>query len=250
MHIQLIEQHHQPGRYLGRHIEHDPRSLDYAAPVLPRSARRSVVWQRRIPILNQGNKGTCTGNAFTGVVGTDSAGRTASPTVTVKADTKGVFTAGERRLDETFAVDAYSLNTRLDSIRGEYPPTDTGSSSLACGKTGKELGILSGYLHAFSYDAAISALQSGPILFGIPWLASMDEPDDEGMLTVSEASGVRGGHELMSREYDAVHDRVWIDNSWDTTWGVTGRAWLRGRDFAALLADGGDVLVPRFTVAA
>jgi hypothetical protein len=242
--VQLIEQHHRPGQYLGRHEHRDPQSLNYAHGVLPKSAIKSVSWTRRIPILNQGNLGSCTGNAETGAVGTDSAGRTASPTVTVKADPKGVFQAGERALDESFAVDVYTLNTLLDDIKGSMPSQDTGSTSLACGKSGTTLGLFSGYTHAFSYEALLSALQSGPVLIGIPWYNSMFDPKPDGQIVVDSGSGLAGGHEMVIREYDLTHDELWPDNSWDTTWGLKGRGYFKGSDLRLLLNQGGDVLVP------
>src|SRR5690242_16937314 len=124
MTIHLIEQHHRPGQPLGRHVEHDPRSLAFAHPVLPRTAIKSVSWTRRIPILDQGSLGSCTGNAATGALGTDSAGRTATTSVTISATgaaaSHGLFAAGVHTLDEDFAVALYSLATILDSFSGTY----------------------------------------------------------------------------------------------------------------------------------
>jgi hypothetical protein len=236
----------RPG--LGRIQHHDPRSLAFAHGVLPKSAIRSVSWTRRTPILDQGATGSCTGQALTGALGTDAAGRTASAQVSVTADSKGVFGAGVHTLDEDFAVRAYQLNTRLDNIAGEYPPDDTGSTGLACGKTAKQLGLATGYTHAFTYDAFRSALQSGPVLIGIPWFQSMFDPKADGQLVVDLSTPV-GGHEVMVREYDAATDEAWIDNSWGSSWGVKGRAYLKGADLRTLLAKGGDVTVLAFTTA-
>lgn len=235
----------RPG--LGRIQHHDPRNLAYAHGVLPRSAIQSVVWARHTPILDQGSLGSCTGQALTGALGTDSKGRTAAAQVTVQTDSKGIFTAGSYTLDEDFAVLAYELNTRLDGIKGQYKPDDTGSSGPACGKTAKALGLASGYTHAFSYDALRSALQSGPVLIGIPWYNSMFNPENDGRIPVDTSSGLAGGHELLVREYDAVNDRVWADNSWGLSWGVRGRGYLDGAALRALLSDGGDVTVLAFT---
>jgi hypothetical protein len=235
----------RPG--LGRIQHHDPRNLAYAHGVLPKSAIKSVTWTRRTPILDQGQLGSCTGNALTGALGTDSAGRTATAQIAVKADSKGIFTAGTYTLDEQFAVMAYELNTRLDNIHGQYKPDDTGSSGPACGKTAQQLGVATGYTHAFSYDALRSALQTGPALIGIPWYQSMFDPKSDGQIVVDTASGLAGGHELMVREYDAVNDLVWVDNSWGLSWGVNGRGYFAGADLRKLLSDGGDVTVLAFT---
>lgn len=234
----------RPG--LGRIQHHDPRNLNYAHSVLPKSAIKSVTWARHTPILDQGSIGSCTGNALTGALGTDSAGRTATAQVTVKADSKNIFKASTYTLDENFAVMAYELNTRLDDIKGQYKPDDTGSSGPACGKTAQALGLASGYTHAFSYDALRSALQAGPVLIGIPWYNSMFDPQADGQIAVDKTSGLAGGHELMIREYDAVKDVAWVDNSWGLSWGVNGRGYFKGADLRALLADGGDVTVLTF----
>ncbi|MFF8942832.1 C1 family peptidase [Streptomyces sp. NPDC014864] len=234
---------------LGRHVRHDPASLSYGHPVLPKSAIQSVSWQRRIPILDQGQLGSCTGNALTGVLGTDSAGRTASTSVSVKADSRGVFRAGTYVLDEAFAVKAYSLNTLLDSFKGNYPPTDTGSSGLAAAKTGKALGLLTGYTHAFSVDALRSALQSGSVLWGTVWLRSMFETDADGFVKVDRTSGEAGGHELVISGYDVAEDVYEVQNSWGTSWGVDGYAYVHGADMAWLLSQDGDITVPTYAPA-
>lgn len=232
---------------LGRHVEHDPRSLAYAHGVRPKSSIKPVQWTRRIPILNQGQVGSCTGNAFTGILGTDSAGRTGATTVTVKADTKGVFTARAYDLDEDFAVLAYTLNTRLDSIKGDYPAEDTGSTGVACGKSGQQLGLFTGYTHAFSLAALKSALQTGPAMIGIVWLNSMFEPKSDGTLQVDRTSGVAGGHELVVAGWDGARFR--LDNSWDITWGDKGSCYVSEADMAWLLAQQGDVTVPVYAAA-
>jgi len=244
IHTRHIPQQHRPGQHLGRHVDHDPRSLAYAHGVLPASAIKPVAWTRRIPVLDQGQLSSCTGQALTGVLGTDSAGRTATPSVVVIADTKGIFTPGAHALDEDFAVHAYELNTLLDNIRGQYPPDDTGSTGLACGKTGKALGLLSGYTHAFSLDALKSALQQGPVMIGIVWLNSMFDPLVNGTITVDRTSGIAGGHELVVSAWDGARFR--LDNSWGAAWGDQGSGWVSESDMAWLLAQDGDVTVPAF----
>lgn len=229
---------------LGRHIAHDSRSLDYAHHVLPMSALKAVQWTRRIPILDQGQVGSCTGNALTGVIGTDSANRTASPVVQLRADKKKVFKAGTYTLDEQTALKFYSLNTREDDCDGTYPPDDTGSSSLAAGKSGKAVGLFDGYLHAFSLQAMQTALQTGPVLIGIPWLQSMFTPKADGGLDVDPDSGVAGGHELAVSGWDK--DRFRIDNSWGNSWGDAGSCYATNDQMQWLLSQGGDCLAPKW----
>jgi hypothetical protein len=235
-------------RALGRFVDHDPRSLAYAHGVLPQSALTTTSWTRRIPVLDQGQLGSCTGNAATGLLGTDSAGRMGAVTVTISAAgaaaSHGAFQAGEHVLDEAFAVSLYSLATVLDGAPGQYPPADTGSSGLGVAKALKALGLATSYTHAFALSAVRSALQSGPALLGIPWLNSMSDPASDGRIPVDPASGVAGGHEIEITGWDADTDRFWLTNSWGGDWGQGGRGYLAAPDLQWLLSQQGDVTVP------
>lgn len=251
--IQLIEQHDRPGQPLGRHIEHDPRSLAYPHGVLPKSQIKSVSWTRRIPILDQGQLGSCTGNAGTGALGTDSAGRTATPSVTISADgaaaSHGLFKAGVHVLDEDFAVALYSLASILDGVSGQYPPTDTGSTGIGVAKALKALGLASGYTHAFSIDALNSALQTGPVLIGINWYQSMFDPKSDGRIVVDTKSPLDGGHELELNAFDATTGEYQVPNSWAESWGVNGCGYFTTAALTQLLSLQGDVTVPAWTTA-
>lgn len=234
---------------LGRHIEHDPRSLAYAHGVLPKSSIRSVSWTRRISILDQGSLGSCTGNAGTGILGTDSAGRTAPTKVTITpagaAASHGVFVAGTYDLDEAFAVWLYKLATILDNVSGTYPPDDTGSTGLGVAKALKALGLSGSYTHAFSLAALNSALQSGPVMIGIPWLKSMFDTKSDGQIIVTPKSGLAGGHELELTRFDAAAGEYWVPNSWSESWGQDGWAYFTAADLSLLLSQDGDVTVPQ-----
>ncbi|MEE4546454.1 C1 family peptidase [Streptomyces sp. V4-01] len=253
MPVQLIEQHHRPGHALGRHVEHDPRSLAYAHGVLPKSQIKSVSWTRRIPILDQGQLGSCTGNAATGALGTDSAGRTAATSVTISvagaAASHGLFKAGVHALDETFAVALYSLATILDGVSGQYPPTDTGSSGIGVAKALQALGLATGYTHAFSIAALNSALQTGPVLIGINWYQSMFDPKTDGQIVVDTKSTLDGGHELELNAFDATTGEYQVPNSWAESWGVDGCGYFTTAALTQLLSLQGDVTVPAWTTA-
>lgn len=221
---------------LGRHVDHDPRSLNYAHGVLPKTAIKSVDWTRRATIFDQGQLGSCTGNAAAGLLGTDSAACTGATSVTVAGTVVPV--------DEDLAVRVYELATELDNISGTYPPDDTGSSGLGAAKALKKLGLATGYTHAFSLTALKSALQNGPVMVGTVWLESMFEPTAAGNVIVDQGSQVAGGHEYVISAYDQGSRQFRMDNSWGASWGVAGSAWLREEDVQWLLSQQGDVTVP------
>lgn len=228
----LAERSRNPYR-LGRHVEHHPRSLAFAAPVLPKTAIRSVQWTRRVGIFDQGDLGSCTGMAAAGWVGTDNATR------------PGVTGVGNEALDATWAAETlYHLATTFDEFDGAYRPQDTGSSGLGAAKALASLGLCSGYTHGFSVPAMLTALQTGPVLIGIAWFNSMFDPAPSGLVTVDTASGLAGGHELCVDRFDADDDRVWFAQSWGTGWGADGRGYFTLADLAVLLADDGDCTIP------
>lgn len=227
---------------LGRHVHHDPRSLRFARGVLPASAIKTVDWTRRAPIFDQGNLGSCTGNAAAGLLGTDSAAREGLTSVTVSGNVLPV--------DETLAVQVYSLATQLDSFQGAYPPDDTGSSGLGAAKALVKLGLATKYTHAFSLDALKSALQTGPVMVGTVWLESMfDVHPDTGYVHVDRTSQVAGGHEYVLSAFDTSTLAFRLDNSWGESWGVKGSAWLTQADTQWLLGQHGDITVPVWAVA-
>ncbi len=215
------------GMRLGRHIWHDSRSRAYAVPELPTGALRSLAWERFIPFLDQGETSSCTGNAMDGALGT--------------GPLWGALPAGHPALDEAEALRIYSAAEDIDGD-GPYPPNDNGSYGLSVAKAAKNAGLISGYQHAFSRLAMLTALQAGPVIVGMNWYTSMDNPGAGGLVTVS--GSVRGGHEVEARTLDMEHGLVWFDNSWGTGWGLGGRFCMSFASLDRLLAEGGDVTVP------
>lgn len=221
---------------LGRHVRHDPRSRQYAIPELPARHIQSQRWLRRVPIFDQGNLGSCTGNAAAGWLATDDSTRT------------GLVTLPDgSSVDEKLAVSIYSAATKVDSYSGSYPPDDTGSDGISVAKVLQTKGLAQSYQHAFSVQAVYSALQSGPGFAGTTWYNSMFNPSSDGKIPVDKASGVAGGHEYVISRIDVTNGtvtKIWMDNSWGPSWGVNGSAWFDPADFTALLADQGDFTVP------
>lgn len=212
---------------LNRHIRHDDRSKLYPFDTTGLTVV-SAKHTRRVPVFDQGQLGSCTGNGGLGCAGTDPFFATIT---------------GEPHYpwNETGAVSLYSDATRLDSYPGQYPPTDTGSDGLAVAQALKAAGMISGYQHTFTLTDALKALTVTPVICGVTWYDTMSNPDPDGR--VYPTGTVAGGHEICADEINAELQQVWFTNSWGTGWGVQGRCYLSFDDFGKLLADNGDVTI-------
>jgi hypothetical protein len=219
----LREKQSNPHR-LGRHVNHDPRSLRFA--VRPSGIVQSRTWQRRIPVLDQGDLGSCTGNATVGVLGTEPFYSALTP-------------VQRQALGEAEAVRLYSQATQLDPWAGAYPPDDTGSDGLSVAKAAVKFGYLSGYQHITSIAAAQTAIQTGPFIVGTVWLDGMFEPDADGYVHATGAEA--GGHEYECFALDLEADDWWFWQSWGANWGpLGGKFRMKTATFASLLAQQGD----------
>jgi hypothetical protein len=229
--ISFIDEHPGIGR-LGRHVEHDPRSRGYALSedLLP-GTYSSAVHIINIPVLDQGQVGSCTGHAAEALAGTDPL-YGGIPLSLVARPT------GDAGLDHQQAVALYSAATRLDSIQGVYPPSDTGSTGLAVAKAAQKAGLISGYQHAFSLDAALKALSVMPLIVGVNWYEGFDRPDASGLVSIS--GSVRGGHEFLLYGIDGPGQRVLARNSWGESYGARGCFSFSFDDFGRLLSEQGD----------
>lgn len=217
---------------LGRHVKHDSRSLEYPFDVTGLTIR-SVVWPRHIPILDQGDIGSCVANAAIGDLATD-------------PEFPAVPSTCPYSLDEPGAVKLYS-DLETEDGYGPYPPNDNGSTALTAGKVLLRAGVISGYKWCFDARSALRALSVLPFMFGTVWTEHMFRPDTDGR--VHPEGSIMGGHEIYCREFDMHGPTVWkgsrlyFDNSWGESWGLAGRFYLTLADFEILLAQQGDVVL-------
>lgn len=217
---------------LGRHVRHDSRSLFYLVRAQDISTLRSIKHESYIPTLDQGNLGSCTGNAATKCIATGLFWKTITGLILSTTDTFQ---------NEDYAVGVYSDATTIDPYNGSYPPTDTGSDGLSVAKVLQKRGIISGYQHATSLEAVLTALSQQPVIVGTEWHEDMFNPDLNGRVHIT--GNVAGGHEYCLDELDVENKRVWIHNSWGDGWGQEGRAWISWDDLGTLLAADGDCTV-------
>jgi hypothetical protein len=219
---------------LGRNIRVDSRSLAY--PYKPVSQiQTDGDWQRFVGPFDQGEVGSCTGNAAIGCMATGLYHATYTPDALYS-------------LDESGALGCYSAATKLDTYPGQYQPTDTGSDGPAVAQALKNAGMISGYTHATTGKDARLALGEGPIIVGMKWYNSMFEAGPDGRMTVDRNSGLAGGHEIVFDKIDALKGQAWFTQSWGPSFGVErdgipGRAWFDLDDFEMQVNDQGDATI-------
>jgi hypothetical protein len=218
----------------GRHVEHDERSLNFVRkPYLleltkAKLLKQSILWPRFSKILDQGQLGSCTGNAFTGWLG-------CAP---YSSDS-----ALAARFDEQFAINVYSMATAIDGFPGEYPPDDTGSSGLAVAKVGKNLGLISKYSWATTTNGLIAALYKSPVIVGVPWYTGFYTPgSNDGVVRIT--GKIEGGHEFLIRGYNPKTQLFTADNSWGANWGLGGSFKFSVATWEALRRQKADVTIP------
>lgn len=152
---------------------------------------------------------------------------------------------------------------------GAYPganPFYEGTSVLAGLQVYKEyLEKLYGYeweyRWCFGGDDVVTALTKQGVIIGVPWYTGMFNADAKGF--IYPTGSVAGGHctylnqqKLVWRENvthythaDIVREltRLRLRNSWGSSWGVSGDAYLYLSDLDKLLANNGEaaILVPK-----
>jgi hypothetical protein len=216
-----------PGRRLGRVVRHDSRNRLYPWQRQDRQLT-SQLWTRHIPILDQGQLGSCTGNAEVGALGCD--------------PDFGALPPSPPLLNEDLAVALYSAAEKIDGGAG-YPPEDEGSSGPSAAQAAVNRGLISGYVHCFSLADVLDALEDHPVCLGVNWYTGFDRPDSSGHVSIGSGDTVRGGHEFLCRGKDTDAKIVICDNSWGTGWGKAGNFSFSWADLDRLLHEQGDATI-------
>lgn len=210
---------------LGRHVNHDHRSFAYRITFGRKVALQTLGHRTYGLPLDQGQLGSCTGNAVAGA-----------------CNTVPVHSAGEAILREGDAVAIYHAATNLDPFEGAYPPEDTGSDGTSACKAAVQLGYIKSYRHCFSLDDTLQALQRYPVIVGVNWYEQMFDPTADFFVRIG--GQVAGGHEFLLRGYVAARKPyVLCMNSWGPNWALGGKFKLFVTDLQRLLDEDGDATV-------
>lgn len=206
----LIPEVIRPEHRLGRHVRHDPRSLAYRARPRRAVTPRTVFHPRRIPILDQGQLGSCTCSSAAGVLGS------AGLFETLPADLARRL--ADPRTAQQQAVAWYRTVTAEDPFPGTYEPDDTGSDGLTVAKVLHRAGLIAGYTHITSITEAHAAIQQRSFFLGTMWYSGLEAPNSQGIVTASGRP--LGGHQYQCFGYEVERDLWWFWQTWGETFGV------------------------------
>jgi len=152
----------------------------------------------------------------------------------------------QRKLPFT-PYDLYRDIQKVDEWPGEEP-SYFGTSVHAALRVLRDRGYCAEYRWAETPDEALRWLAfKSPLLIGVDWHQGMFTADAQGFI---HATGrVRGGHCVLVSGMSMRRSAVRLTNSWSSSWGQGGRAWLSFTDFERLLQAGGEIAAPTETKA-
>ena len=229
-------------RDLGRRVDHDLKSRDYEYPVRRSTRGMSVNHRFAAPHVDQFYTSGCVGFSGTNLLNCAAALRSRLAfNRTVK-----IAKAGFTYLGNDDGLNNYSAATRFDPFPGEYPPVDDGSSALGLMKYWTGLGVISGYDWTFTFDGFLAALQRQPVTLGTNWYEDMFATDDEGLITTLLQDDA-GGHQYIATGLFWEDRLIQFEQSWgEHPPGFQPTFYMTWETTEHLIADGGDVAVPRF----
>jgi hypothetical protein len=224
----------------------DPRNANFPLAAIVETDEsllpNAATWLTSRKALDQGNTGTCVGHAGRGFLDHP-------PVVQVKPGqppTQWDLYRG------CVLRDWWTENDDEALLPDRHPGMDFGTSTLALLKTMQALGLIGEYRWAWDVETCSRFLRmqgpnfkdrlGGPIVVGSYWLESMFNPTREGILRVEPASGIAGGHEWLLKGANRSKAMFRMRNSWGTSWGLKGEAWISFEDFEWLLEHGGDAV--------
>lgn len=191
----------------------DSRDMLYSMPLLMGTApiqRPDVVRWKPGPILDQGSEGSCSGQAVKQLLQSEPF----------------------QQLDGPSALDIYFDARKID----EFPDTIEGTSVRAALQVVKSLGLIQSFHWAPNLESVLDWLhRAGPVDAGTDWFSYQTLLDYQ----VTFQGRAVGGHSYLLTGYDIPARRLFMVNSWGTSYGYRGEGWIAFSDFERLLRLGG-----------
>lgn len=197
----------------------DERSREYPIrQLLKHDEPRSYTW-RCDRYLDQGVEGACVGYGWAHEIAARPKVHPATPHL---------------------ARHIYEEAKKVDYWAGE---NYEGTSVLAGAKVAQKAGYYEKYRWAFTLDDILVSLgYHGPVVIGVNWYEGMDNVDENGFIHVT--GEVVGGHCAILKGISVKNRTVRLHNSWGTSWGIDGDAYLSWDDLDKLRKDQGEFCVP------
>jgi hypothetical protein len=125
----------------------------------------------------------------------------------------------------------------------EWPGNAYAGTSVRAGaKVLKERGFILEYRWANELlDVVNVILTQGPIVVGTNWYENMSYPDKNHLVTATGC--YLGGHAYVLNGVSLSKQRFRLKNSWGSTWGNRGSAYISFNDFEMLLRDRGEACI-------
>jgi len=144
--------------------------------------------------------------------------------------------------EKTAIVLYHQVTDQTGNPASEWPPTDCGSSGFYVCTELERMKLTHGYQTGSGVLGALSLLQAGTVMQGLPWFKAWFQPDSQGFidgdgsadaLMAAIDSGVAGGHETLqtaieqlaltsSGQVDLASTVIRVRNSWSPKWGPIG----------------------------
>lgn len=224
-----------------RKVRFDERSRNYrAVEGIESEPFRSRTWKCEV-YNDQGSEGACVGFAWSHEI--------AAKPVAIETD-------------DQWAIDIYRRAQQLDPWPGE---AYSGTSVLAGVQAVQEIKnrfdkpLIKEYRWAFGIEDVLRVLgYKGPLVLGVEWHKNFYYPNSEGWIALG--GGVVGGHAILAKgvkivlidpDKEATFDNidqhksyVILHNSWGTSYGDGGNAYISVYDLNYLLEHDGEACIP------
>jgi hypothetical protein len=117
-----------------------------------------------------------------------------------------------------------------------------GTSVRAGAKVLQDLGFIESYRWGWTQeDVSQAILNLGPVVIGSDWYEGMMQADENGL--IRPTGEILGGHAYLVYGCDTKKGLFMIKNSWGSSWGRNGMAFMEGADLDDLLASDGEACI-------